>query len=323
MRVLVTGAAGFVGFHVARRLASASSAEVVAVDAFRHGPPDTAYHALAQSSSVTRIDGDLCDPEFVGSLPEVDSIIHLAALNGTDNFYTEPWQVVRDSTLPTIHLLERYRNSSVRRWTYASSSEVYAGAVTEFGWGVPTSETVPMVFCDPSNPRWSYGLSKAHGEISTIAALQSSGVPWTILRLHNVYGPRMGTKHFIPDFIRRVLAGEFWILGAHQTRAYAYIDDVVEQILSASVTPTAVGLTLNVGSASERINRDVAEMIMDLLGVVAPLDERPPQEGSVARRCPDLSLLTTVIGPLRESPMLQGLQATVAWYRDGILADPQ
>lgn len=321
-RVLITGAAGFVGFHLARRVLAGTAAEVTLVDAFKHGPADPAYQALSQDERVCRLDGDLCDPEFVNSLPDVDRVFHFAALNGTDNFYLEPWQVVTNSTLPTINLLQRYRDSHLERWIYASSSEVYAGAVTGFGWPVPTSESVPMVFFDPANPRWSYGLSKAHGEIATRAAFHALDVPWTILRLHNVFGPRMGRKHFIPDFICRVLEGEFRILGAHQTRAYAYIDDIVEQVVAVSEAPSAVGLTLNVGSSEERLNLDIARRIMDLMGLSEQLDEQPAQAGSVDRRCPDLTLLQRILGSQRETPLDQALVRTISWYRDGVLADP-
>jgi UDP-glucose 4-epimerase len=317
MRYLVTGAAGFLGYHMVSRLAQRPNSDIVAVDVHRHGPPDDAYLELCSRPGVTRLDVDLSHPSQVRDLPDVDVVIHLAALNGTQNFYQRPWQVMRDSSLPTIHLLERYRSSGMLQWVYASSSEIYADAVGLCGLEIPTSEEVPAAFGDLSNPRWSYGYAKGLGEVATWSALRNSECRATILRFHNVFGPRMGSNHFIPDFIERASRGDFSIYGADQTRAYAYIDDAIDQVTALlDAQDQAQGL-FNIGSKFERSNRSVALEIMRIMQVEGELNDLGAPVGSVARRCPDLSKLELVIGEIQESPMSIALGNTVNWYQSG------
>src|SRR5208283_4525621 len=167
-KFLVTGAAGFLGFALAARLSENASDEVVAVDNLIRGECDEAYNALSARPNVLSVDADLNDLQTLCALPtDIEVIFHLAALNGTQNFYKRPFDVVRCCTLPTMNLLEFYgRTKQVTRFVYASSSEAYASAVSKFSWQVPTDESVPLVIDDVSNIRWSYGGSKLHGEIA-------------------------------------------------------------------------------------------------------------------------------------------------------------
>ena len=193
MKIMVTGAAGFIGFHLARELAGQGH-HVVCVDNFVRGEDDPFYRELVGRANVERCDVDLTDPAAVRELPaDVETIYHMAALNGTQNFYERPFEVVRCCTLPTIFLLEKYGASPwLRRFVYAGTSEAYASTVSRFDWEVPTGEDVPLSIDDPLNPRWSYAASKMHGEIAVIQAATAFGTRFAIIRYHNVYGPRIG-----------------------------------------------------------------------------------------------------------------------------------
>jgi len=317
MRYLVTGAAGFLGYHLASRLSRQSGNEVVVVDTHRHGPPDTAYLELCSRPGVTRLDRDLTQLGEVFDLPEADTVIHLAALNGTLNFYQRPWQVLQDCSLPTMHLLERYRSSSMTHWVYASSSEIYADATELVGLRIPTGEEVPAAFDDLSNPRWSYGYAKGLGEVATWSALREEECRSTVLRFHNVFGPRMGINHFIPDFIARASRGDLSIYGADQTRAYAYVDDAMDQVTQLLGSGNRAQGVFNIGSKVERSNRSVALEIMRRMGVKGELVDFGAPVGSVARRCPDLSKLEGVIGEIQETPVSTALASTIDWYQPG------
>jgi UDP-glucose 4-epimerase len=170
-RILVTGAAGFLGFYIARQLGQSPENSVVCVDSFVRGRRDVLYRELTSRTNVRHVTADLCDPAAVAALPDdIDVVFHMAALNGTQNFYERPFEVVRCCTLPTMHLLEKYGpKQRLKRWLYAGTSEAYASTVTRFGWEVPTGEEVPLGIDDVFNARWSYAASKMHGEIATTA----------------------------------------------------------------------------------------------------------------------------------------------------------
>jgi UDP-glucose 4-epimerase len=247
--------------------------------------------------------------------PEFDVIYHMAALNGTQNFYERPYEVVRCSTLPTFHLLDRYgAGRGLRRFVYAGSSEAYAGTVSTFDWPVPTAEDVPLCISDPRNLRWSYGASKLHGEVMVIAAGKQCNVDYTIIRYHNVYGPRMGDKHVVPDFLMRMKQGVYALYGHSDTRSFIYIDDAVRATISLAECPAAAGETVNVGSDQEISMLELGREMLSLAGIDAEIELHDSPPGSVSRRAPDVSKLRRLTGFREESTLAAGLQATMGYY---------
>jgi UDP-glucose 4-epimerase len=315
-RVLVTGAAGFIGFALAEKLSRQADTKVCLVDNFVRGERDAAYLELCSRPGVSAFDLDLTDRQAIEALPpDVDVIFHMAALNGTQNFYERPYEVIRCSTLPTFHLLDRYgTGAGLKRFVYAGSSEAYAGTVTAFGWPVPTAENVPLCIADPTNVRWSYGAAKLHGEVMLTAAGQECGLAHTIIRYHNVYGPRMGDKHVIPDFLERMKQGVYALYGYEDTRSFLYIGDAVRATIELAECPQAANQTVNVGSDQELRILDLGQKLMELAGVDAEitLHESPP--GSVSRRAPDVTRLKALIGFREEWTLLDGLRETMDYY---------
>jgi UDP-glucose 4-epimerase len=314
-RYLVTGAAGFIGYRLALALAVREGAEVVCVDNFVRGEADDAYRALTARANVERVDCDLADAAAVAALPEgFATIFHLAALNGTQNFYERPFDVVRHCTLPTLNLLQRYAAAPPDRFLYAGTSEAYASTVTAFGWAVPTAEDVPLSIDDPLNPRWSYGASKLHGEVAVHAAARQFGLAQTVIRYHNVYGPRMGDKHVVPDFLARARRGEFTLYGGDDTRAFLYIDDAVEATLRVAESSDCVGETVNIGGARETRIADLAEVMMRVGGWQGEVTVHPSPPGSVRRRAPDLAKLRRLTGFEESWSLEDGLRETTRFY---------
>jgi len=319
MRILVTGAAGFLGFHLARALAARDDVELFCVDSFIRGEDDAPYRALTAKPNVTRIEADLADESAVAALPgEIDYVYHLAALNGTQNFYERPLAVIRACTLPTIFLADRYgrQEQSLRRFIYAGTSESYASTVTRFGWPVPTAEDVPLGIDDVSNPRWSYAGSKLHGEIVTAQAARSHAYPMTIIRYHNAYGPRMGDKHVIPDFMERMRGGRYELFGHEDTRSFIYVDDAVRATILAAETPACAGEIVNIGGAREITMLELGREMMRIRGLDREIELHPSPPGSVKRRAPDLGKLKRLTGFSEQVDLEAGLRATAAYYLD-------
>jgi nucleoside-diphosphate-sugar epimerase len=188
--------------------------------------------------------------------------------------------------------------------------------VTRFGWDVPTGEDVPLGVDDVFNLRWSYGASKLHGEIAIIAAAASYGMPYTIIRYHNAYGPRMGDKHVVPDFFNRARRGVFELHGYQDTRSFIYVEDAVRATITLSETGEAASQIVNVGGDEEIRIEDLGRLMMEAAGLVGEITLKPSPAGSVFRRAPKLEKLKRLTGYCPRVSLREGLRETAKFYLD-------
>jgi nucleoside-diphosphate-sugar epimerase len=312
-RVVVTGGAGFIGLHLANFLAKESTNYVFIIDNFSRGKDDNSLAEIEALRNVSVLNMDIAGD--LSDFPNADYIFHLASINGTQNFYTIPFDVTYASVVPTLNLLRHIKNSNVKRFILASTSEVYAGAVSLSISGIPTAETTPMVIEDGQNLRWSYAAGKIAAELATTSALAQNGTPVQIVRFHNVYGPRMGDQHVIPQFLKRALEGNFELPGSSNTRSFIYIDDAVTAITQLAKSENTIGKTINIGTSHEITMLSLAKTLMavnNIKGNPVPL-EAPT--GSALRRCPDISLVRELIGFEPIVSLLDGLTMTSNYYR--------
>lgn len=320
MDIVITGGAGFIGYHLARYHAARGDA-VFIIDNFAKtdGAADEEFRELARQPGVTAVAADLTDQLADVELPPVvDVVYHLAAINGTRLFYERPYEVARTNVLTTVNLLDLLRRKGTRvgRLLYSSTSEVYAGAERHGLLRLPTDEGVPAVFPQPLPVRFSYGTSKFMGEVLCEQFGNTHGVPWTVVRYHNVYGPRMGSRHVIPEFIERIRQEQrpFELRGGHETRAFCYVEDAVKASYLVATTPGCAGEVIHVGHPQETRIIDLAKFLMELLGFTADIRELGSREGSVSRRCPDTAKLKRLTGFQAEVGLRDGLERTVEWY---------
>jgi nucleoside-diphosphate-sugar epimerase len=315
MRVLLTGAAGFIGLGVLKALVSARHS-VVTVDNLSRGVNDEEYKRVIAEPNVTPKILDLADADSWNSLEgQFDRVIHLAAINGTKHFYERPFEVMSTNTQIVTNLIKwHHKTNSQARIVFTSSSEAYAGVPDT---PIPTPENVTLGVDNIENPRWSYGISKIAGEALIRGYQTQHGCKFTIIRPHNVYGPRMGDDHVIPEFVQRIKSDDspFKIFGGNNTRAFCYIDDFVDGLLLASESEKAENSTFNLGDDSEEISMtDLADRLFAIAGVSPLADVEAAPGGSVLRRCPDLTRAKEILGYSPKISFDQGLEITYNWY---------
>lgn len=311
MKVVVTGGRGFIGRALCSVLSS-RGLEVVA--------GDNGWRTTADApEGVAAADLDVRDAAAVGRLVAgADVVVHLAAIQGTANFYEVPELVLDVNVRGTLNVAEACAAAGVRRLVFSSSSEVYGEPET-----FPTPESAPLVVPDPVNPRWSYGGSKILGELAVINLARRRDFEFTVLRYHNVYGPAMGWDHVIPQFIRRLELGEaFTVQGnGEQRRAFCYVDDAVAATAAAVLEAGAADAILNIGNPAEE--HSINDLIAALETVsgrrVDPVYE-PFTGGGTRRRLPDIRAAVAALGVEPCVTLRDGLVSTYAWYAQALAA---
>lgn len=307
MKALVTGGLGFIGAALCKKLA-AEGHEVRVLDNESRG-------AARRLRDMEVLHGDIRNPSAVAeALRGVDTVFHLAAVNGTELFYERPAVVLDVGVRGILNVIDGCVTRGVTRIVFLSSSEVYHQAE------LPTPETAPLVIPDPYNPRYSYSGSKIISELLLLHNQHFERV--VIARPHNVYGPDMGWEHVIPQFIMRlrrlIEAGapqpiRFPIRGdGEQQRAFIHVDDCVQALLLMTEKGEHRGI-YHVGSMHTCRMRDVAAAVAAILGVEITVEASAAMLGEPHSRCPD----TTRLRSLGFEPtwlLHDGLASTTDWY---------
>lgn len=310
-KVAITGAAGFIGAYLVRRLL-AEGHEVLAIDNYVRG-------------RVSRLDGidgplqrltiDVREREaLTPALKGVEAMFHLAAVNGTENFYKQPALVLDVGVRGMLAVAEACLEAGVPDLVVASSAEVYQTPAI-----VPTPETIDLVIPNSLNPRYSYGGSKLISELIAFNYCRDRMRKVQVFRPHNVYGPDMGWKHVIPQLIDKVGAavaagsGSVDLQGdGRETRAFCYVDDIVTGIVTMWARGAATEV-YHIGSMEEVAIGDVAAMVAQALGSDVTFVPGPAAEGGTPRRCPDIGKMQA-LGYEPLVALAEGIGRTVAWY---------
>jgi len=319
-RAVVTGGGGFIGAHLARRLVH-DGWQVVCIDNLARGD---ANRFADVAGSVELHTCDVRDPEAVTrACRGADVVFHLAAINGTENFYTRPELVLDVGLRGALAVVEACQRADVPDLVLASSAEVYQQAPA-----VPTGEGVALMLPDPLNPRYSYGGSKIVSELIAFNYGRDHFRRVQVFRPHNVYGPDMGLKHVIPQFILRALDArdsgdprfEIQSDGA-QTRAFAYVDDVVTGIVAMHANG-AHREVYHIGNDHEISIGDLVALTGRAVGVDLVIVPGRAPPGGTARRCPDISKMRA-LGYAPEIGLTEGLRRTAQWYAANRAKTPQ
>jgi nucleoside-diphosphate-sugar epimerase len=318
-KVLLIGGAGFIGFNTTKALVEKGGVNITIADNFFRGKMDHELRALVEKNNVRIISADFTKPESFQELEkDYDYVYMLASVVGVEYTSKIPQELIRINSFLILNTLEWLKNSKCKKVLFTSTSECYAGTIEAFNYPVPTTELVPLCINDISNPRFTYAVTKMLGESGFIQYSKAFGFECTIIRYHNVYGPRMGFKHVIPQVVMRFLKDEnpFKIYGFNQTRAFNYIDDAVHGTIDAMEKPNTNGEIFHVGDMRSEITiEELVLYIGELLNYSGPYFKEGIHSGSVSRRCPDTSKAARVFGYSPKTGWKAGVKKTVEWYK--------
>jgi UDP-glucose 4-epimerase len=260
-------------------------------------------------------------PGATDTLPDdYDAIFHFAALLGVANVILRPYDTLTLNVALTVEALRlARRQAGLKSFVFASTSEVYAGSHLAALLQFPTAEDSVIALPPLTAPRTSYMLSKLYGE----ALVLQSGVPAVIVRPHNVYGPRMGTEHVVPELMKRMReagsGADLPIYSPGHSRTFCYVDDAVELIVRLASSPAAVGQAWNIGTESpEYTVMRVAEVVRGAVGADVRLVEGEETPGSPTRRCPSMTRTNEVTGYFTRTSLEEGVALTYSWYRQHV-----
>ncbi|MEO5562879.1 MAG: NAD-dependent epimerase/dehydratase family protein [Chitinophagaceae bacterium] len=316
-KILLLGGAGFIGFNIAKFLAGNRKYSITIADNFARGKQDVLFNELVQKNNIKVIPGDYTDPKTFDLLEDTyDQVYMLASVVGVDNANSIPHEIIRINTALIFNTLEWIRRSKIGKVLFTSTSECYAGTVDAFGYTIPTPEQVPLCIEDIGHPRFTYAVTKMLGESGFLNYSRILGFEATIVRYHNVYGPRMGFKHVIPHLVVRFRKDEqpFKVYGHDQTRAFCYITDAVKGTVLAMEQPGTNAEIYHIGTQDEITIGDLIHYTGELMGFTGTYENAPTYPGSVSRRCPDITKARTQLGFEPEVMWKEGLQKTIAWY---------
>ncbi|MFC4768593.1 NAD-dependent epimerase/dehydratase family protein [Effusibacillus consociatus] len=309
MKILVTGAAGFIGSHLVERLL-ADGHQVIGVDMFTNtGWSRFKLYNIAQAqhhSNYTLLEQNLLEMDLAQLISDTDVVFHQAAIAGVRKSWGSDFQdYVKLNILATQQLLEACKNSSIRKFVYASSSSVYGGTN-----GPTSEEKLPS----PVSP---YGVSKLAGEHLVQLYYANYGVPATSLRYFTVYGPRQRPDMAFHKFLKAVLQGEPIPLygDGQQTRDFTYIQDAVEANVLAMNFPEH-GNVFNIGGKERASVLEVLELVGEVTGLDVAVQHLPPQHGDPLHTWADITRARERLGYDPKVRLRDGLEKEWEYIRE-------
>jgi nucleoside-diphosphate-sugar epimerase len=312
--ILITGGSGFLGSALVKKCLHAGWNVRVLDDNSR----GNLRRLQAVIKDIEFIDGDIRNSETVNAATRgVDTVAHLAFINGTEFFYSKPQLVLEVGVKGALNTLDAAIANGVENYWLMSSSEVYQTPPN-----TPTNETVPLIVPDVLNPRYSYGGGKLISELLAFNYGRGRFSKTIVVRPHNVYGPDMGTEHVLPQFMLRAKelcaltpSGNinFEIKGdGTQTRSFVHVDDFTDGCYAAFSKGADMNV-YHVGTLDEVTIANLARKVVLTFGRESNIIPSEAPLGETNRRCPDISKVSE-LGYLPKIKLDDGLVSMKEWY---------
>jgi dTDP-glucose 4,6-dehydratase len=308
---LVTGGAGFISSNFICHLLEATDHEVVTLDALTYAGNLENLADVMSHERLSFVHGDIRDAGLVRELVGgVDVIVNAAAESHVEKSIEHgASEFVTTNVEGTQILLDAIRETPVERFILISSSEVYG-----------TAERAPMDEEHPLNPRSPYAATKAGADRLAYSYWTTYDLPIVIVRPFNNYGPRQHPEKVVPRFITQALAGEpLTIHGdGHASRDWLYVLDdaeAIEAVIAAPIDEIA-GEVINVATGRDISVAEIASLVLDAVGVAGATTHVPERLGQVDRHIGTTEKAKRLLGWEARTSFEEGLERTVAWYRD-------
>lgn len=308
-KVLVTGAGGFIGSHLAERLVELGASVTALVHYNALGSRGWLDHS-SLSSEMQVVAGDITDRDSINQVLRGQEIVfHLAALIAIPYSYLAPACYVYTNTIGTLNVLQGAREYGVEKVIHTSTSETYG-----------TARYVPIDEAHPLQGQSPYAASKIGADKMVEAFFLSFGLPVVTVRPFNTFGPRQSARAVIPTIITQCIAGEAIKLGnLSPTRDFNFVSNTVDGFIAAANSPNAVGRTINLGYGEEISIGALVEMITNLIGSNCKIQSEKlrvrPNNSEVERLLASNSLAKELIKWQPKIGLKEGLQRTIDWVR--------
>ncbi|MUL63425.1 epimerase [Mycobacterium sp. CBMA 234] len=316
--VVVTGGYGFIGTHLVSALLDRGDS--VTVFDFARNTRDTSID-FERRPEFRFVPGDVTDTCAMEQVltADVDTVFHLAAVVGVENYMKDPLRVLDVNVIGTRNVLELSLRHGIRV-VFASTSEVFGKNPNP-----PWAEDDDRVLGSTKTARWSYSTSKGMAEHLVFAMHAAHGLPVTVVRYFNVYGPRQNPIFVISQTVHRILNGHKPLLydTGDQTRCFTYVDDAVAGTLLAADSTAAIGEAFNVGSMTETSMREAIELAIKIASVDGVLEAESVNTATcfggryedIPRRIPDSTKAQRELGWALKVDVEEGIRRTIEWAR--------
>jgi UDP-glucose 4-epimerase len=316
MRVLITGGAGFLGSHLSDGF-MARGDEVFVLDTGSIGK----VRHLLNSARFHYIHDSIFNTEIIDTLvAKADLVYHLAAVVGVEHYVGDPYETLNVNVNGTQNILKAAYKYG-KRVVFSSTSEVYGRNPK-----VPWREDDDRVLGATTIDRWCYSTSKAVGEHFCLA-YHKLGMPVTVVRYFNIYGPRLDkidVGRLFTIFMGQLLRGaDLTVIGdGQQTRCFTYVTDAVAATMAAGLKPEAEGQVINIGVDVETTVREFADLMLELYGptkskikFVAQEDVYGSSYEDIPRRVPDNTKMKELLGVVPKITLREGVKLSMDWFR--------
>ena len=318
-KYLIIGGAGFIGFHLSKRISENTNNHILIIDNFSRGSLDSDFKKLIKKKNVKILKKDILKISLNKIPKNFDYVINLAAIVGVRNVLKNPYKVlILNFEINKLAIQIAKNQNKIKKFIFMSTSEIYAGSLENNLLKFPSKESNVISLQKFDNPRSVYMMSKIYGEIMC----QNSNVPFLILRPHNFFGPRMGMDHVIPEMIYKFISSKKNILikNSNHLRTFCYIDDAVD-IIEKLINKRVYNQTLNIGQSNPVIS--IGNLAKSVAKVVNADTRRinldfKKKDFSPTRRQPSVFKLKTILKKIPKTNLKLSIKKTYNWYLKNI-----